>query len=303
MFILKVLGWIFVPFVMVFIRWKKQNKIVRVAGVVWGVLALLIWIGALFPKGDNAATPPQNKSGNSAIETSSNVSASTAPKTEAKSTKPKTPKVDKTMVDAKTFFDEKNLNKLLEIQKTKSSNLSADNQKKLSDWITSLEKEWKDQTKKDMAYMKVDKDEVTGVTFYTDKTSAKSINENALYAYIATKKGSDPVLRIKIQYFGSDWLFIQQYIFNIDGTDYNIIPQLGQVQRDNNTSVWEWYDQPANGNTQGILSAIAISKKTILRYQGKQYYKDRIIPKSEKQAITNVLNLYSDLKEEAKWNN
>ncbi|MNH75606.1 preprotein translocase subunit SecG [compost metagenome] len=39
---LKVIGWILVPFIMIFISWKSLNKNMRILGVAWAVLFLLI---------------------------------------------------------------------------------------------------------------------------------------------------------------------------------------------------------------------------------------------------------------------
>lgn len=42
---LRVLGWIFIPFIMIFFRWKKIGVISKVFGIPWALVALLIFIG------------------------------------------------------------------------------------------------------------------------------------------------------------------------------------------------------------------------------------------------------------------
>jgi hypothetical protein len=47
MTLLKVLGWIFVPFIMILIQWKKLNRGVRVVGGIWAGIMLLGFIANL----------------------------------------------------------------------------------------------------------------------------------------------------------------------------------------------------------------------------------------------------------------
>jgi hypothetical protein len=49
----------------------------------------------------------------------------------------------------------------------------------------------------------------------------------------------------------------------------------------------------------GGCSLKLLSKKTIIRYQGKQYYKDRTIPAKEKAAIRRTYDAYRILSEAA----
>jgi hypothetical protein len=44
---IKVLGWIFVPFIMIFLSWKNLNTGLRAAGIVWAALAVIIGLGSL----------------------------------------------------------------------------------------------------------------------------------------------------------------------------------------------------------------------------------------------------------------
>ncbi|ULO09650.1 hypothetical protein H1230_13265 [Paenibacillus sp. 19GGS1-52] len=44
--LLKVLAWIFAPYIMIFIFWRKMGKIARISGAVWAFFALLIAISA-----------------------------------------------------------------------------------------------------------------------------------------------------------------------------------------------------------------------------------------------------------------
>ena len=45
--VLKVLGWLFVPYIMIFLSWKNLNTGLKAVGVVWAALALIIGLGSL----------------------------------------------------------------------------------------------------------------------------------------------------------------------------------------------------------------------------------------------------------------
>ncbi|GGA14913.1 hypothetical protein GCM10008018_69740 [Paenibacillus marchantiophytorum] len=61
---LRVLGWIFVPFVMVFVSWKSLRNVGRFYGVIWAVLSVLYVIGNL----NTAPSDKQLRSPVSAME-------------------------------------------------------------------------------------------------------------------------------------------------------------------------------------------------------------------------------------------
>lgn len=43
--ILKLLGWIFVPFIMIFVSWKNMKSVGRSFGTIWAVIAFLAFLG------------------------------------------------------------------------------------------------------------------------------------------------------------------------------------------------------------------------------------------------------------------
>lgn len=141
--------------------------------------------------------------------------------------------------------------------------------------------------------MRKEVDDVRGITWYYDKSTTQYNNANSFHIYIGKEKSGSPWLRLRIQYFGDDWLFINNYKFLIDGYNYEITPE--EVERDNNADVWEWYDTDININNLKIIKAIIESDKAILRCEGKQYYKDRTITSQEKKALQNVLDAYKAL--------
>jgi hypothetical protein len=146
-----------------------------------------------------------------------------------------------------------------------------------------------------LSKMRIVKDDVKNLKFYYDKTSPKYVNANGFAIYAGQESGSDPYLYLKIQYFGSDWLFINSYFFNIDGETYEITPDYGQIEKDNDSDVWEWYNEPATTGNIEMIQKIINSKKTVVRLQGTQYYKDVTITQTQKLALRNVLTVYQGL--------
>lgn len=144
--------------------------------------------------------------------------------------------------------------------------------------------------------MRTKKDDFTGTTWYYDKSTTSYLNKNSFHIYIGKSKDSKPWLRLKIQYCGDEWLIIQSYAINVDGTIYTIEPGLFDVETDFDfNKFWEWYDTDVNTDEFEMLNAIANSKKAVIRFKGSQYYDDREITSAEKQAIKNVLNAYEAL--------
>lgn len=146
-----------------------------------------------------------------------------------------------------------------------------------------------------LSQMRVTKDSVKGITWYEDKTSPKYLNANGFYLYVGTAKGSSPTLRLKIQYYGDDWLFIERYFFNVDGVTNSIEPSYGDVEQDSDSNVWEWFDTIPNKNEVALVKSIIKSKKAVMRIEGSKYYKDFVISNTQKKALERVLTVFSGL--------
>lgn len=141
--------------------------------------------------------------------------------------------------------------------------------------------------------MKGEHDEINGLTWYTDKTSVKYINENGFYIYFAkTDDGIVGLPHIKIQYAGEDWIFINKYIVKADDEKFEIDPGSFGVERDNKGGVWEYYDYTMKKSDFDMIKKIIESQKTTIRHQGDQTHYDRVITSKEKTALQNVLDAF-----------
>jgi len=144
-------------------------------------------------------------------------------------------------------------------------------------------------------------DEVKGIKWYYDITSPRDFAtwNNAFYLYVGDA-GGGPNLRFRINYLGNDWLFIQGYTLNVDGQVYEISADSSDVTQHNGivggeAMVWEWWDTVATSDNIDMIKAIISSKKTLLRYEGKDYHFDRTITAQEKRALAHVLAYNSSL--------
>lgn len=159
------------------------------------------------------------------------------------------------------------------------------------------EKEEKERLANATKKMRVKVDDMNDITWYYDKTSPQYTNYNGFYAYIGKKEGSKPWLRLVIQYAADDWLFIEKYIIKVDGQTYNITEDsYGEIKTDNGSGgIWEWLDRKVGFSEYQIIKAVANGKDVKIRFNGKDYYKDKSITEQQKSALRNVLDAYEAL--------
>lgn len=218
---------------------------------------------------------------------------------------------DKLLAYAERYYTDKNLTEVnIILGKLKNNTPDALEQieavQKMSDELDAVKKQ-EEEKKKDaeaaeikskIDKMYVEVDEVTGVTWYRDKSTTKYVNSNSFHLYfgIGNKEDSIPVLRLNIQYTGEDWIFINNYTIKTDNSTYNISPSYGEVKRDNDGGkVWEYYDTHLKSEQHKWIEEIITSDKTIVRHSGDQYHHDRIITAKEKTAMENVLEAFKVL--------
>jgi hypothetical protein len=146
------------------------------------------------------------------------------------------------------------------------------------------------------------RDEVEGITWYYDK-SARELTGSKMYLYFGKHDtGTITYLRMVINHTYSSsisWLFIKEYIFNIDGTRYRFKPGYRDIDRDNTAyTMWEIVDVSITNNQelQKIVNDIINSTRAILRVSGERYYDDRDITDIEKQGMKNIMATYDYVK-------
>lgn len=136
-------------------------------------------------------------------------------------------------------------------------------------------------------------DEMREIDWFYDKSTPRTNNTRNVHAYIG-KKGSNVWLRFKMSYNANDWLFVESVAFKVDGEDFSLNYGLfDDWDRDNSGGgIWEWKDVSMNRRTWDLIRKIADSEKTMMRYNGRQYYADREVSSQEKQALKNIILAY-----------
>jgi hypothetical protein len=141
-------------------------------------------------------------------------------------------------------------------------------------------------------------DEVEKTSFYFDPAVPMKGVGNYFGLYIVQGKEGPPRLRWKFMYTASDWLFIESMTISVDGEKLATIP-IGpaDIERDNGgEEIWEWCDESVSDEMLPAFAKIARGKKVIVRYQGRQYFKDRTLSEKEKSAMLKMIQVYSQLK-------
>ncbi|MGE1156916.1 hypothetical protein [Pseudomonas kitaguniensis] len=129
-------------------------------------------------------------------------------------------------------------------------------------------------------------DEIKGVTWISHK--AVPALDNYMSLYFGVKDGSAAAypLRMKFNYYADSWLFVQSVTIKADDQVFD----LGKIdfERDNAAgSIWEWSDSRASD--MAMLNKILSAKKVVIRYDGRQYYHDFVLPESQKTAMKETL--------------
>lgn len=132
-------------------------------------------------------------------------------------------------------------------------------------------------------------DEVRGITWISHRS--EPITKDYMSLYFGTDKGSAASypLRLKFHYFADDWLFVESVTVKADDETFN----LGEIdfKRDNAAgSVWEWSDEPLRN--RAMVDKVVASKKTIIRFNGRQYYHDFVLPESQKTAMKEIISAW-----------
>lgn len=149
--------------------------------------------------------------------------------------------------------------------------------------------------------MAVEEDVVRGMSFYYP--SAFPRGPEYWYADVRSfvlpymgKQGNDVWLRLVCNYTDDDWVFFEKITFAVDEERYYDSFKYYDVTRDNDSGdVWEYVDIEVGASELEMLNAIANSTRTIVRFEGDDYYRDVTISQADKDAIRQVLTVYEAL--------
>lgn len=154
------------------------------------------------------------------------------------------------------------------------------------------------QVKKQLAGFRKHHDEVQQVTFYYAPGVPMRLGTYFGLYLVVPDDGGHPTLRWKFQYSGDDWLFIQRLVLNVDGQKVPGIDfPYGAIDRDNAAgTVWESHDEAVQGGeSAAVFLHLGMAKRVIVRFEGKQYYKDHVLTAAEKKGMLQMLNVYMSM--------
>lgn len=139
----------------------------------------------------------------------------------------------------------------------------------------------------------IKKDEFSNLSWVTPKSAPKYRDSNGVYCYFKLEDNKASNFRFVFQHYDNDWLFIKELIFNIDGENISIAPNM---ERDcgYGGKIWEWCDENVdygfNYNLNGdFIKKIANAKNIKVKMNGSQYYQIKQL--SDKQ-INDIKNAY-----------
>lgn len=138
------------------------------------------------------------------------------------------------------------------------------------------------------------KDEFENKIWVEPKNAPKYTNVNRIYCYFLLRDKTASDFRFRIQYAADDWLFIKTIMFNL-GNDKILTFEPEEMQRDNETSIWEWCDEQIDDKNESLISALAYSKSVKVKFCGRQYFRTRDMTSKELEYIKKTYEFYQAL--------
>ena len=115
-----------------------------------------------------------------------------------------------------------------------------------------------------------------------------------LTLYVLESGSGHRELEFFINYTGDGWLFVRSAKLNIDGEFVTLPPSAWS--RDNDSDIWEWTGFDATPNLIEIARKVAESGRTVIRFEGQEFYDDYVLPRSDKNVIRDMLDAWEVMK-------
>lgn len=134
----------------------------------------------------------------------------------------------------------------------------------------------------------------SGASWVEPKTKPKYRNQNAVYCcFLINNDKTVYNMRFVLQYEADSWLFIENCVFNIDGNNITYTPY--KVEHDNNSRIWEWFDELVDNHNISIVRKIANAKNVKIKLNGRQYYDTRTVKAKDIASMKKILDFYEAL--------
>lgn len=146
------------------------------------------------------------------------------------------------------------------------------------------------------AGLKVTTDKVEGITWYESKSQPYYADTRSYVLPYIGQSSSKTWLKLQYRYTGDSWIFFDSVTIVIDGEKHTKTFGYNEVDRDNDTEVWEWVHVNPTSSDIDMLWKIANSKETIVRFQGDTKHYDMTVSSADKKGIKDVLTAYELMK-------
>lgn len=205
---------------------------------------------------------------------------------------------------AQEFIKTKNRDGLNSVaQQLKKYHPASTECQKVTNALASLDKEIEaaaaaEKAKRMKAVNKLKKnfDDVSGVTWYYNPYFTHYNNRNYTSIYMGQRATGKPWLRLKMSYYGDDWIFFDNAYLSYDGTTKEIKFDKYDDRKSDNSGgyVWEWIDVGVSDDILSFLRQMVEGKSIKMRLSGK-YSKTRELSSNEINGIKDVLLAYDVL--------
>lgn len=138
-------------------------------------------------------------------------------------------------------------------------------------------------------------DDVKGTTWYYSKVTTHNVWSNMASLYIG-KNNSSVWLRLKMSYYGDDWIFFEKAYLSYEGNTKTItFDRYREKETENNGGmVWEWIDINVDNDLLLYLRKFVNGNNPKMRLSGK-YSETRNLSAKEIKSMQEVLLAYDVL--------
>jgi hypothetical protein len=136
-------------------------------------------------------------------------------------------------------------------------------------------------------------DESSGITWYTDQSSPERASEDAFFLY-AGRRHCDVWLRLRIQYVSDKSLTIARLTVKADDKTFELPDAHFKHDTDGKLHL-HWSDEAVTTDHLLMLFSVTAAKSVVLRFGGGNRTDERTLTQSEKEAVKNILGVYTAL--------
>lgn len=140
--------------------------------------------------------------------------------------------------------------------------------------------------------MKTSTDEISGITWVSHRSAPVLAKYASVYFGSNKDRAANYPLRLRLQYYGDDWLFVRSVTVKADDKVY----ELGTLdfERDNSSgSVWEWGDVPVKDHV--MLNHWMTAKRVVIRFNGDKYHDDFTLPQGQQAQLREVYQAWKSM--------